>query len=223
MLGIDNYTGLNLASIITWTILKSCDFSVILMVRLGYKVNIITLTKQCIQLEDVICKPINLKGRLEKWNDAASTDSPCKREILHGVIQPTTESQQYSGTTITATMKWQQCTVRRRLTVELTGADRSRRDWTAGTGKLNWRVWSTDLRTCARAGSLPHPARHHHLHLHLSHTHSFIACLSPLSQWTGTWFCGQSFNFRLVLLYWESIKISLRLRYPPQSCWIDLT
>lgn len=152
-------------------------------------------------MENVICKPINLKDRLQKWNDAASTDSPCMREILHDVIQPTTESQQYSGTTITATMEWQQCTVRRRVTVELTGADRSRRNRTAGsdgTGKLNWRVWSTDLRTCVRAGSLPHPARHHHqhLHLHLSHTHSFIAGLSPLSQWTGTWFCGQSFNFR---------------------------
>lgn len=156
-------------------------------------------------------KPINLNGRLEseKWNDAASTHSPCKREILHDVIQPTTESQQYSGTTITATMEWQQCTVRRRVTVELTGADRSRRNWTAGsdgTGKLNWRVWSTDLRTCVRAGSLPHPARHHHLHLHLSHTHSFIAGLSPL------WVSGQSFNFRLILLYWESIKIRLRPR-----------
>lgn len=66
----------------------------------------------------------NLKGQLPKWNDAASTDSPCKREILHDVIQPTTESQQYSGTTITATMEWQQCTVRR-VTVELTGVDGS--------------------------------------------------------------------------------------------------
>lgn len=192
LLGIDSYTGLNLASIITWTILKCCDFSVILIVSIGHKVNIITLTKLCIQLENGMCKPINLKGRLQKWNDAASTDSPCKREILHDVIRPTTESQQYFGTTITATMEWQQCTVRRRVTVELTGADRSRREWTAGsdgTGKLNWRVWSTDLRTCARAGSLPHPARH----LPLSHTHSFIAGLSPLSQWTVVQLSSSSF------------------------------
>lgn len=166
--------------------------------------------------------------RLQKWNDAASTDSPFMREILHDVIQPTTESQQYSGTTITATMEWQQCTVRRRVTVELTSADRSRRDWTAGsdgTGKLNWRVWSTDLRTCARAGSLPHPALHTTT-TSTSHTLTHSSPVYPLwvsGHWTGTWFCGQSFNFRLVYFYWESIKISLRPRYPPQSCRIDLT
>lgn len=95
------------------------------------------------------------------------------------------------------------------------------RNWTAGsdgTGKLNWQVWSTDLRTCVRAGSLPHPARHHHHHLHLhhhlSHTHSspvpVHVRLSPLSQWSGTWSCGHSLKFRQVKcgsFYLESTRI----------------